>query len=131
MKKNSIFLAGLASLALALGLAGCPTDSGTSGTDPVKYTVTFDANGGTPATQTAEVETGKTATLPTDPTNATAGQTFFQGWYTKDGSGNWGSRFTEATPVTANITVYAKWGGAAPIEYTATPRAVLPLPPQP
>jgi uncharacterized repeat protein (TIGR02543 family) len=102
MKKNSIFLAGLASLALVLGLAGCPTDSGT---DPVKYTVTFDANGGS-AVSSVKADSGGTlgSSLPADPTQA--GYVFGGGFTEANGGG---TEFTASTQVTGNITVYAKW----------------------
>ncbi|MDR2500909.1 MAG: InlB B-repeat-containing protein, partial [Treponema sp.] len=49
------------------------------------------------------------------------GQTLFQGWYTGNGSGgDWGNRFTSASQVTADMTVYAKWGAAAPTTCTVT-----------
>ena len=67
------------------------------------YTVTFDVNGhGTaPAAQT--VEDGKTATKPADPTET--GWTF-GGWY-KEAACT--STFDFSTPITADITLYAKW----------------------
>lgn len=67
------------------------------------YTVTFDANGhGTaPAVQT--VEDGKTATKPADPTET--GWTF-GGWYKEAVCTN---AFDFSTPITADITLYAKW----------------------
>ncbi|GHT55246.1 hypothetical protein FACS1894109_01430 [Spirochaetia bacterium] len=77
---------------------------------PNYYTVTFNKNntdsGSTEADpQTASVADGGTVNpLPTQP--ARTGYTF-AGWYTAaDGSG---TVFDETTPVTANITVYAKW----------------------
>ncbi len=77
----------------------------------VKHTVTFNTNGhGTaPASQT--VEEGKTATMPTNPT--VEGYTF-GGWYT-DSACTTAYNFT--TPVTADITLYAKWTA---ITYTVT-----------
>ena len=67
------------------------------------YTVTFNANGhGTaPAAQT--VEEGKTATKPTDPT---AAGWIFGGWFKEAACTN---AYDFSTPVTANITLYAKW----------------------
>jgi uncharacterized repeat protein (TIGR02543 family) len=102
---------------------GLPRHGRRFGTDapPAQFTVTFNANGGTVTPASVEVETGKTATLPAAPTK-TGGDTVFQGWYTANGTSdnNWGSRFTDATPVTAHITVYAKWGSSAPTQYTVT-----------
>ncbi|MBQ6183143.1 MAG: InlB B-repeat-containing protein [Clostridia bacterium] len=80
-------------------------------TDETAYTVTFDANGhGTaPAAQT--VEHGKTATKPADPTET---GWVFGGWYKEKECTN---AFDFATPITGNITLYAKWTVAA---YTVT-----------
>jgi uncharacterized repeat protein (TIGR02543 family) len=119
MRKNSVFLAGLASLALALGLAGCPGVGPEE--DPVEFTVSFHANGGVVSPISVKVEEGGTVTTPT-PTNTTPGSTVFQGWYTENGisSGVWGSRFTDATPVTADIMLHARWGALALTTYTVT-----------
>ena len=66
--------------------------------------VTFDAAGGTPATQVRSVAPGGVTVLPTAPTRAGYD---FGGWYTdKDGAG---TQFTATTPVTEALTVYAKW----------------------
>jgi uncharacterized repeat protein (TIGR02543 family) len=73
------------------------------------YTVTFNGNGGTVAAgDGTRVASASAVTLgaimPPDP--ARAGYTF-AGWNTRaDGSG---TAFTAATPVTADITVYALW----------------------
>jgi hypothetical protein len=83
-----------------------------NGNNPTFYTVTFNANGGTVLPSSVQVESGKT--VWSWPTLAkTTGDTTFWGWYTKNGttSGDWGNLFTTATPVTADITVYAQWGG--------------------
>jgi len=71
------------------------------------YTVTFDKNGGdteaVPTTKTA-THGGNVGTLPTAPTRT--GYTF-SSWNTEtNGSG---TEFTAATPVTADLTVYAQW----------------------
>ncbi len=78
-------------------------DGGDEPPVPVTYTVTFDANGhGTaPASQT--VESGKTATKPADPT---ASGWSFGGWYKEAACTN---AFDFATPITGDITLYAKW----------------------
>lgn len=67
------------------------------------YTVTFDANGhGTaPAAQT--VESGKTATMPADPTET---GWVFGGWYKEAACTN---AYDFSTAVTGDITLYAKW----------------------
>ena len=80
------------------------------------YTVSFDANGhGTaPAAQT--VEDGKPAAKPADPTES--GWTF-GGWYTEAACTN---AFDFSTPITADITLYAKWTeeSVTPVTHTVT-----------
>ncbi|GHT99454.1 hypothetical protein FACS1894142_7050 [Spirochaetia bacterium] len=81
-------------------------------TPSVILTVTFDKNGGTsdasPSVKTVTPPATTIDALPAiDPT--WAGHAF-QGWWTQNGyGGNWGTSFTASTPVTADITVYAKW----------------------
>ena len=82
-----------------------------------KHTVTFNSNGGS-AVAAQEVEDGTKATAPTTPTrdNYT-----FDGWYTSDDEGVILSdtAYDFDTPVTANITLYAKWKeGSALVTYT-------------
>jgi uncharacterized repeat protein (TIGR02543 family) len=81
-----------------------------------KYTVTFDAGGGSPATQTRTIESDATAGLnmPSEPTRSGYA---FGGWYTARNGG--GSEFTASTPVTANVTVYAKWTAAYTVTFNA------------
>ena len=67
------------------------------------YTVTFDANGGTPATTTRTVAKGKAVgTLP----QATRAGYTLKGWYTAKTSG---TKITASTTVTKDITYYAQW----------------------
>ena len=128
--KKKFVLAGLMLLAtvLVLPLVGCDTGSGGGsvaqkpatntpggGTDGnggnggngKEYTVTFKANGGTFAdgkdTKTETVESGNAATKPTDPTN---GDKVLAGWYEDR---DLTKKFDFSTPVTADITLYAKW----------------------
>jgi len=65
-----------------------------------KYTVTFDANGGTSVAKQSNIEEGKTATEPKDPTRT--GYTF-KGWLLN------GKTFDFNTPITSNITLKADW----------------------
>ncbi|GHU71023.1 hypothetical protein FACS189450_06390 [Spirochaetia bacterium] len=114
-KKALVFLTAVVAVSTVF-LMGCPTDP-----PPTEYTVTFNANGGTVATESVKVETGKTvSSLPT-PTKV-SGDTIFWGWFSKDGTGgDWGSAFTSSTVVTGDITVYARWGNtAAPTLFTVT-----------
>ena len=66
------------------------------------YTVKFDSKGGTEVTE-QKVTSGAKATTPTAPTRK--GYTF-KGWY-KDN--NYKEEFKFDTPVTQNLTLYAKW----------------------
>jgi uncharacterized repeat protein (TIGR02543 family) len=72
---------------------------------PKEYTVTFDAAGGSPASQTRTVRSGSSVgSMPSTPSRSGY---VFNGWYTaSDGEGN---QFTAATIVTADITLYARW----------------------
>ena len=78
------------------------------------YTVTFDANGHGTAPTAQTVNSGETATKPADPTES--GWTF-GGWYTEAACTN---AFDFSTPITADITLYAKWTeeSVTPITYT-------------
>ena len=100
-------LTGNAALSVSFKLIGGGTPT---------YTVTFDANGhGTaPASQT--VLSGYTATEPTAPT---AAGWVFGGWYKEAACTN---AFDFATPITGNITLYAKWTeeGVTPVPTTYT-----------
>ena len=73
------------------------------GETPTYYTVTFDANGHGTAPAAQNVESGKTATKPADPSET--GWTF-GGWYTEAACTN---AFDFSTPITGAITLYAKW----------------------
>jgi len=64
-----------------------------------KYTVTFDANGGTSVAKQT-IEEGKTAKEPTKPTRT--GYTFL-GWYLGD------TKFDFSTSITKDIKLTAKW----------------------
>jgi uncharacterized repeat protein (TIGR02543 family) len=73
----------------------------------IQYTVTFDADGGSPATQTKTVTNGSSLGSSNMPSTPTRSEYNFYGWYTANGGG--GSQFTAATTVTEDITLYAKW----------------------
>lgn len=83
------------------------------------YTVTYESNGGsTVPSQT--VKYNETANKPADPTKS--GYTF-AGWYTEEKLTN---KYDFATPVTGNITLYAKWTrNYTPRPYTP-PTVVIP-----
>jgi hypothetical protein len=76
--------------------------------ETVQYTISFDANGGSPTPQTRTVSNGASVgavNMPAKPENSNPALAF-DGWYTKpDG----GELFTGDTTVKEDITVYAKW----------------------
>jgi uncharacterized repeat protein (TIGR02543 family) len=82
------------------------------------YTVTFDADGGSPATQTRAVIDGGTlgANMPPEPTRTDYA---FDGWYTAKNGG--GSALIADTIITSNLTVYAKWLEGVRYELTKNP----------
>jgi uncharacterized repeat protein (TIGR02543 family) len=114
MKKNwykrlifSVVFAGI----LALAFSGCPNSADDSGTNPgtvtpgsTYYTVTFNANGGTPEPASQSVAQGGNAAQPDAITKAAH---TFGGWYREPGlTTEW--NFSVDT-VTADMTLYAKW----------------------
>jgi uncharacterized repeat protein (TIGR02543 family) len=72
-----------------------------------QYTVTFDADGGSPGTQTKTVNSGDSIGPYDMPDTPAKSEYNFGGWYTSSGGG--GTEFTAETIVSGNITVYAKW----------------------
>ncbi|MDR1134920.1 MAG: InlB B-repeat-containing protein [Clostridiales Family XIII bacterium] len=79
---------------------------GGGGMSATTYRVSFDSQGGSDvAAQT--VTSGLTATKPTDPTRENY---TFGGWYT-DAAGT--TAYSFSTPVTAAVTLYAKWTSGA------------------
>jgi len=71
-------------------------------TSNVNYAVTFESNGGN-AVVTQIIRNGNTATRPEDPIRS--GYVFL-GWYSNSGLT---IPYNFSTPVTSNITLYAKW----------------------
>lgn len=72
------------------------------------FTVTYDSNGGS-SVESQTVNYNTTATEPTPPTET--GFTF-AGWYTDNTTFN--NAFNFSTPITGDITLYAKWISALP-----------------
>jgi hypothetical protein len=100
----------------ALSLTGCGGGDDGGGSNPVMRTVTFDANGGTvegAKTKAVKVEVGKTVKAPADPVY---GSKKFWGWFDFDGKteGKYGNRFNPETPITWDMTVFARWGDTVP-----------------
>lgn len=77
-----------------------------------EYSVTFEADGGSPETRTYTASQDGTVALPSVP--ARAGYQF-DGWYTlSDGKGE---QFTKDTVVDQDTTVYAKWSPVYTLTY--------------
>lgn len=74
-----------------------------AGWKAIQYTVTFDPQGGSPTPDSQQVEKGKVATEPTNPTKN--GYTF-TGWYTEKECKN---KYNFSTAVEDNKTLYAGW----------------------
>lgn len=95
------------SVANGAKITGATTITATFSQTVNKYTVTFDANGGTtanPSTITKDYN-AEIGTLPT----TTKANYVFNGWYTaKTG----GTKISTTTKVTANVTYYAQWTSA-------------------
>ena len=83
--------------------------------ETTKFTVTFDADGGTPAPAAQQVNEGEKATKPQDPTKE--GFTFL-GWFNGD------TKYTFEEKVTANITLKAKWQAEGAEPETATTQEI-------
>lgn len=69
------------------------------------YTVSFDSQGGTNVLSQS-VKGGETATAPQSPTRPLHG---FEGWYTDPDCTDGNEYDFENTPITEDITLYAKW----------------------
>jgi hypothetical protein len=79
--KNKLTLSkGIFALTLIFGfiVIGCPTDPGNGNVS--KFTITFDATGGTVSPSSVEVEEGKTLTVLPVPSKAGEDKNFW-GWY--------------------------------------------------
>ena len=114
--KNLKRIGGLLCLATVIALVGCggnntpatttpaqTTTTTTGATQTQKFTVTFNAQGGS-AVQAQEVNAGQKATKPADPSK----EGFeFDGWYKEAACENVFDFATET--VSANVTVYAGW----------------------
>jgi uncharacterized repeat protein (TIGR02543 family) len=72
----------------------------TEPSEPPIFIVSFETNGGSPVPDES-VRSGSRVTQPSIPTKTGL---FFDGWYTNDGA-----YYDFSTPVTENITLYAKW----------------------
>ena len=109
MKKLTKYALLLAAMVMGFAFTSCQQDSGD---DTTYYTVSFNSNGGTEV-KSQSIESGKKATKPADPTKAaTEAETYaFDNWYTSEDEGTTLSdtAFDFNTPITKDITLYAKW----------------------
>ena len=80
--------------------------------DNHEYTVKFNSMGGSPV-ESQTVVKGQKASRPADPTKVTTNQEtyYFLNWYTSTNKGQplSSTAFSFNTPITSNITLYAKW----------------------
>ncbi len=79
--------------------------------DVTRFTVTFDAVGGSPIPENQTVEAGGTVTAPA--TNPAKSGYVFMSWCLNGVE----TAYNFNTPVTNNITLYAKWKEEATVEY--------------
>jgi len=93
-------------LCLLFGTCSLGTDIDTLLARSASYTVSFESNGGS-SVSAQTVNSGKTAARPADPTRS--GYTFAN-WYSNSGLT---TVYDFSTPVTGDITLYAKWNPAA------------------
>ncbi len=81
---------------------------------PVTFTVTFNANGGTPVTQSQTVTYDSKYIMPNNPTYTNYE---FLGWFTESSGGTQITANTDVK-ITANQTLYAHWKKNGPAEKT-------------
>lgn len=105
MKKLKLLGAVVAATAL-FGLSSCdekePVEPTPEVPEETGFKVTFNTNGGNQI-ESISVEEGYQVQMPTDPTKDGF---FFDGWYTDEACT---TKFDAAAPISANLTVYAKW----------------------
>jgi len=116
--KNTVKLLGIAILIALLGVFMMACGDGRNGSDDEKtsYTVTFNANGGiwndSNDSKIVQVSLNSIVSIPADePFRA---HSTFEDWYTQKDNGE---PFNFLTPITEDITLYARWSysGALPL----------------
>ena len=113
---STLTLAGVAAVS-SIGIAvgnnkrNTADNTGNQSINQTIYTVTFDTNGGIMADTEQHVTGGNTLTAPT----ATRSGYDFLGWYTDEACTQ---KFDfNATPISSNITLYAKWGNKYTVNF--------------
>ena len=96
--------------------SGTSTKPSSSFGTTIKYTATYDANGGD-CGQTLGYATSN-ATAVTLPTPTRSGYTFM-GWYTAASNGTRVGGAGDSYTLSANITLYAQWGSPCTVTYNA------------
>ena len=125
VKGDIIEIQGMALDGKELTIDGGNTQSGSSSTKPTyksiekayawtSHSVTFESNGGSAVGQLS-VEFNKKATKPENPTN---GDKKFVGWFTDDNTFEKEFDF-EATNITEDVILYAKWSDAVVLTFDA------------
>src|SRR3989339_143454 len=107
VKKLSIVLLVMSTIFLLIGCQDqteTPVPTEETPVVTVYYDVTFNSNGGSAVT-VQEIEEGKTATEPADPTKEGF---IFGGWYATETLDE-GTQFDFTDVISADITLYAKW----------------------
>jgi uncharacterized repeat protein (TIGR02543 family) len=94
-------------ISIVLGISSCSEDK----PDKTVYTVTFDADGGSPVPPAQSVEAGSTVAAPA--ANPSKAGYVFMFWRLSDKT----TAYNFQTPVTADITLRAKWEEEASVEY--------------
>jgi phosphate transport system substrate-binding protein len=89
---------------LAFGFVVCDNPAEYTPAKDKNLTVTFNSNDGSNVQAITGITSGSTIALPTEPTKDGY---IFSGWFIDDNT--FLNEFTLSTPVTQNITVYAKW----------------------
>jgi uncharacterized repeat protein (TIGR02543 family) len=81
---------------------------------PVKYTVSFNSNGGSVVDSITAIPKNTSITLP----SPTRDGYVFLGWYTDNNT--FAHEFTNRTRINANTALYAKWIDTASVRHTVT-----------
>ncbi len=108
MKKHFLQFAAILLTICTITITSCKKDKEE---EPVTYTVTFDANGGSPTPTALNVKAGNKATAPQ--TNPVKADYIFLYWYQNDTA----KAYDFNTTVNANMTLHARWQDAAQAEY--------------